>query len=176
MAEAAGHMTLTDDMRAVIESARLCFAATVTPDGRPNLSPKGTIRAWDDNHLFFLDIASPGTRENLQHTPWMEINIVDQISRRGYRFFGRAGLHLDGSSLYKSVMTRLYGDGPAEWQPAAVVMLAIERAEPLLSPAYWRVADELAIRELWRPRREALDSEFEGHVTRVGPVRVDHTS
>jgi len=31
-------------MRAVIAAQRLCFAATVTPDGRPNLSPKGTIR------------------------------------------------------------------------------------------------------------------------------------
>jgi hypothetical protein len=176
MAETAELISLTDDMRAVIESARLCFAATVTPEGRPNLSPKGTIRVWDDNHLFFLDIASPGTRLNLQHTHWMEINIVDQISRRGYRFFGRADLHLDGSSMYKSVMNRLYGDGANEWQPAAIVMLAIERAEPLLSPAYWRVADELAIRELWRPRRDTLDGEFERHVTRVGPVRVDHSS
>src|SRR5690349_1625177 len=32
---------LTSDMRAVIRAAHLCFAATVTPDGQPNLSPKG---------------------------------------------------------------------------------------------------------------------------------------
>ena len=51
-------------MRAVIQSAHLCFAATVTPDGRPNVSPKGTIRVCDDARLFFLDIASPGTRAN----------------------------------------------------------------------------------------------------------------
>jgi hypothetical protein len=56
---------LTADMRAVVHAAHLCFAATVRPDGKPNLSPKGTIRVWDDRQLFFLDLASPGTRANL---------------------------------------------------------------------------------------------------------------
>jgi predicted pyridoxine 5'-phosphate oxidase superfamily flavin-nucleotide-binding protein len=84
---------LTPDMRAVIEVSQLCFAATVTPEGRPNLSPKGTIRVWDGEHLFFLDIASPVTRANLAHSPWLELNVVDQLSRRGYRFAGTTTLH-----------------------------------------------------------------------------------
>src|SRR5262249_22739922 len=91
---------LTPDMRAVIEAAHLCFAATVTPEGRPNLSPKGTIRVWDDTHLFFLDIASPGTRANLTNAPWLELNVMDPLSRRGYRFSGPAALHFEGSSVY----------------------------------------------------------------------------
>lgn len=56
---------ITEDMRAIVQAAHLCFAATVTPQSQPNLSPKGTVRVWDDRHLFFLDIASPGTRANL---------------------------------------------------------------------------------------------------------------
>ena len=93
-------VTLTADMRAVIEVSQLCFAATVTPEGRPSLSPKGTIRVWDDEHLFFLDIASPGTRTNLAYSPWLELNVVDQLSRRGYRFAGRTTLHEPGSTVY----------------------------------------------------------------------------
>src|SRR4051812_48046511 len=103
---------LTTDMRAVIEAAHLCFAATVTPDGRPNLSPKGTIRVWDDARLFFLDIASPGTRANLAHTPWMELNVVEQLSRRGYRFSGPAAVHVAGSAVYDEATRRVYGDAP----------------------------------------------------------------
>ena len=149
---------LTPDMRAVIQAAHLCFAATVTPDGRPNLSPKGTIRVWDDAHLFFLDLASPGTRANLAQNPWIELNVVDQLSRRGYRFAGRAALHVAGSEEYAAGVQRVYGDAP----PAAA---------PLLSPAYWRGTDETAIRALWRERRAALDREFEAHLAQVGPVR-----
>jgi predicted pyridoxine 5'-phosphate oxidase superfamily flavin-nucleotide-binding protein len=51
-------------LRVVLEQS-LGFVATVTPDGRPNLSPKGTTTVWDEHHLMFADIASPGTVENL---------------------------------------------------------------------------------------------------------------
>ena len=164
---------LTPDMRAVIEAAHLCFAATVTAEGRPNLSPKGTIGAWDDTHLFFLDIASPGTRANLTHSPWMELNVVEQLSRRGYRFAGRAELYWPGSAVYDEAKRRVYGEALSTQPVAAVVLLAIERVAPLLSPAYWRVADERALREIWRARREALDRDFEAHIARVGPARAD---
>jgi hypothetical protein len=163
---------LTSDMRAVIEAVHLCFAATVTPEGRPNLSPKGTIGVWDDTHLYFFDIASPGTRANLEHSPWMELNVVEQLSRRGYRFFGRTELHSEGSAVYGEAMRRVYGDAAPTYPTAAVVLLAVERAAPLLSPAYWRVADETALREIWRVRREEQDRNFEAHLALVGPVSV----
>src|SRR5690349_2604109 len=162
---------LTPDMRAVIKAAHLCFAATVTPEGRPNLSPKGTIRVWDDAHLFFLDIASPGTRANLAHSPWMEINVVEQISRRGYRIFGRAEVHAAGSAVYDEGTKRVYGELLPTSPAPGVVLLTVERVEPLLSPAYWRVAEETAMRKIWHARREALDREFEEYLALVEPVR-----
>jgi Pyridoxamine 5'-phosphate oxidase len=42
---------ITQDMQDLIRSAHLCFGATVGPEGRPNVSPKGTIRVWDDHSL-----------------------------------------------------------------------------------------------------------------------------
>ena len=164
---------LTTDMRAVIDAVHLSFAATVTPEGRPNLSPKGTIGVWDDTRLYFLDIASPGTRANLAHSPWMEINVVEPLSRRGYRFAGRATVHEPGSAVFEEAKRRVYGDQPPTYPMAAVVVLDVERATPVLSPAYWRVVDETALREIWRERRDAQDREFEAHIVRVGPVRVD---
>ncbi len=159
---------LTDDMKAVIASARLCFAATVSPDGRPNLSPKGTIRVWDDGHLFFLDIASPGTRRNLRHNPWIELNVVDQLSRRGYRFLGRATLHED-DEVYRTASRRVFDEGGAEFPVTAVVRVEVERALPIVSPGYSRVRDEWQMRELWRGRRVALEEEFETHLRTHGP-------
>jgi predicted pyridoxine 5'-phosphate oxidase superfamily flavin-nucleotide-binding protein len=156
-------------MRAVIQAAHLCFAATVSPDGMPNVSPKGTLRVWDERHLFFLDLASPGTRANLRVHPWMELNVVEQLSRRGYRFFGPATLHADGA-VYEEAVRRVRG---ADAQPpvSGVVLLALERAAPLVSPGYWRVPDEPAMRALWRERRAELDREFEAYLARAEPFR-----
>ena len=46
---------LTEDMKRVVREQRLGFYATVSEDGSPNLSPKGTTDVWDDQHLFFAD-------------------------------------------------------------------------------------------------------------------------
>ena len=164
-------VVLTADMRAVIQSAHLCFAATVSPDGKPNVSPKGTIRVWDDQHLFFLDLASPGTRANLQARPWLELNVVDQLSRRGYRFFGPATLHV-GDTVFEEATRRVRTEAQASYPVAAVILLAVERAAALVSPGYWQVPDEQAMRALWRERRAALDQEFDAYLAQVEPFRV----
>ncbi len=68
---------LTDDMKRVVKEQRLAFIATVCPDGTPNLSPKGTTAVWDDDHLIFVDIRSPGTVANLRQ------NVVAHDARTG---------------------------------------------------------------------------------------------
>jgi hypothetical protein len=163
---------ITDDMRAVIEAAHLCFAATVTSDHRPNLSPKGTIRVFDDGHLFFLDIASPGTRANLERNPWIELNVVEQLSRRGYRFLGRAVVHHDGA-VFEEATRRVFDEEGSTYPVSSVVLVAVERALPLVSPGYRHVNDEHSMREAWRERRAALDHDFEAHIAKAPPFRPD---
>jgi predicted pyridoxine 5'-phosphate oxidase superfamily flavin-nucleotide-binding protein len=69
---------ITDEMARMIAELRLCYVATVTPDGRPNLSPKGSLRVVDGDHLAFADIMSPQTMRNLKSNPYAEINIVSK--------------------------------------------------------------------------------------------------
>jgi len=164
-------MKLDQDMRAIIQAAHLCFAATVTPDRRPNLSPKGTIRVWDDDHLFFLDIASPRTRANLEQNPWIELNVVEQTSRRGYRFLGLASLHRK-DEVYGEATGRVFAEEGTTYPVEAVVLISVERADPLISPGYWTVTDETAMRAMWHQRRAALDQEFEAFLAKHPPFRV----
>src|SRR5947199_10854651 len=95
---------LTEDMQRVVREQRLGFVATVCPDGTPNLSPKGTTTVWDDDHLVFADIHSPGTVNNLLNNPSIEINAVDIISRRGYRFKGTVQALSEGE-LFEEVVS-----------------------------------------------------------------------
>src|SRR5215831_16372179 len=94
---------LTPAMKRVVREERLGYIATVCPDCTPNLSPKGTTTVWDDDHLVFADICSPGTIENLRHNPAIEINVVDPVVRKGYRFKGRATV-LDRGPRFSEIM------------------------------------------------------------------------
>src|SRR5512132_2686779 len=87
---------LTEDMQRVVRQQRLGFVATVCPDGTPNLSPKGTTTVWDDDHLIFADIRSPHTITNLKRNPAIEVNVVDPMVRKGYRFKGTATVLSEG--------------------------------------------------------------------------------
>ena len=126
---------LTEDMKSMVSRIRLCFVATVSPDGKPNLSPKGSIGVWDDEHLVFADIASPNTVENLKGNPYIEINVVDPILRRGYRFKGKAELVYEGS-VFDKVAGELWGREGQQYPVNTVVKIHVEHALPVRSPAY----------------------------------------
>jgi predicted pyridoxine 5'-phosphate oxidase superfamily flavin-nucleotide-binding protein len=135
-------------MRRVVEEQRLGFAATVCPDGTPNLSPKGTTAVWDDDRLILADIRSPRTVENLRHNPAIEVNVVDPISRKGYRFKGAGAVLTEGDRLDEAV--EFYRERGTTNPIRAVVLVEVERALPLTSPAYDLGLTEEEVRERWR--------------------------
>jgi uncharacterized protein len=104
---------LDDDMRRVVLEQKLGFVATVCPDGTPNLSPKGTTTIWDNEHILFADIRSPQTVRNLVEKPVAEINVVDPIVRKGYRFKGRATLHSNGETYERGLALLAQATTPA---------------------------------------------------------------
>jgi uncharacterized protein len=87
---------LTNDMMRMVNEQQLGFIATVCPDGTPNLSPKGTTVVWNDEYLVFANVHSSNTIANLRRNPVMEINVVDTLSRKGYRFKGVATIVSEG--------------------------------------------------------------------------------
>jgi uncharacterized protein len=138
---------LTDDMKRVVREQKLGFIATVCPDGTPNLSPKGTTAVWDDDHLLFADIRSPGTMENLRHNSALEINVVDVVVRKGYRFKGHATIVSDGP-LYERLSERCRGRGVDDLVRGFVLM-KVEKAAELISPAYDTGRTEQEVRQHW---------------------------
>ena len=152
-------MQLDDDMQRVVQKQSLGFVATVCADGTPNLSPKGTLTVWDDEHLCFLDICSPATVANLRDRPAVEVNVVDPILRKGYRFKGRGEVLTEGS-LHDEVLARYQrerGTDPTRVQ--AAVVIAVETAAALVSPAYATGASEDEIAARWRAHHLALHPE-----------------
>jgi predicted pyridoxine 5'-phosphate oxidase superfamily flavin-nucleotide-binding protein len=150
---------LTEDMKRMVE-AELGFIATVCPDGTPNLSPKGTTAVWDDDHLVFADLRSPGTVENLQSNASIEINVVDQLVRKGYRFKGTGVVHPDGEVFERGV--RFYEDRGtvrARDRIRGIVVVTVERAWPVTSPAYDIGLTEAELRESNLRRLTGLTAE-----------------
>ncbi len=138
---------LTAEMKRLVEVQRLGYVATVCPDGTPNLSRKGTTAVWDDDHLVFADIRSPGSVTNIRLNPTVEVNVVDPIVRKGYRFKGNAEV-LSSGSTFDDIVT-FYRERGVSGPIHHVVLVQVERVLPLVSPAYDSGATEAEVRARW---------------------------
>jgi uncharacterized protein len=139
---------LTEDMKRVVREQRLAYVATVSPDGHPNVSPKGSFTVWDDEHLVFADIESPNTIRNLTANGATEVNVVDPYTRKGYRFRGKATV-LRAGPVYWKVLEHYKAEGADIRRVRAIVLMEVSHAAPLVSPVYLTGLTEVEVARLW---------------------------
>jgi uncharacterized protein len=144
---------LTEPMMELVRKQRLGYVATVSPEGHPKVSPKGSVTVWDADHLVFVDIESPNTVKNLVKNPLTEINVVDPFLRKGYRFSGKATV-LHAGELYFKVLEHYKAEGADIRRVRSVVMVEVTHALPLLSPVYAEGFTEGEVRRLWEEYHE----------------------
>ncbi len=140
---------LTDEMIRIAEKQRLGFVATVTQDGEPNVSPKGTFVVIDDQTLAFGEIRSPVTIRNLRERPLLEVNFVDPLARKGFRVKGSAEIYERGSDHYHEHIDRFARWGSLAKRIRNVVLIRVHAAQLLTSPAYDDGATEAQLRAQW---------------------------
>jgi uncharacterized protein len=139
---------LTSEIKDFVKGNKLGFVATVCPDGTPNLSPKGTTTVWDDDHLVFADIHSPGTVSNLLNNPSIEINMVDIFTRKGFRFKGTAEV-LSSGQRFTNIL-KFYEEAASTYTINNIVLITVERVLPLWSPAYDNGLSEEDVVKRWK--------------------------
>jgi hypothetical protein len=110
---------------------------------------------WDDDHLVFANIRSPGTMANLRHNPRVEVNVVDPFARKGYRFKGVASI-LESGTVYGKVIAFYAERGSRVSAIREIVLVHVQVAQPLDSPAYDFGASEADVRARWERHFDAL--------------------
>lgn len=129
-------MPLNQFAKDLIATFPLGFVATVTKEGRPALSPKGTFLVLDDATIGFGEVRSPGTLANLAHHPEAEVNFIDQWKRKGVRVRGAARIVEPGEEF-----DMLIGRWREVWGDLAdrinvLVLISAAEVKPVTTPPY----------------------------------------
>jgi uncharacterized protein len=154
---------ITAEIAAFVHEQRLGFHATVNADGTPNLSPKGTTAVFDSEHLMFAELRSPRTLENLERNPAIEVNMVDPIVRKGWRFSGLAEIRRDDETRRRAL--EIYEREGYTVYPeriGAIVLVRVEVVRELTSPAYDDGSSEAEVAAWWAERYAAQASRWLG--------------
>jgi len=127
---------LNTQMVQIIQDYPLGLVATITAEGRPAVSPKGTFFVTSATQIACAHIRSPKTIQNIQHHPHVEINFIDILTRQAVRIEASACYVRfdDAESLLKSAFRNIWAD----FEPITkgFMIFEIERAELIRTPSY----------------------------------------
>jgi len=104
---------------------KMAWVATATNEGVPNVTPKGTVRVMDDQHVIFADLFSLKTRQNLEQNPRVAVTVIDGATHKGYQIKGTAEL-ISSGPLYDQMAAQLKESSPSLPSLKYVVKIAVE--------------------------------------------------
>ncbi len=145
---------ITKEIIDFLNLQKLGYVATVSSDGKPNISPKGTIIGWSSETLAFADIRSPDTMKNLVDNPNVEINVIDPLLRKGYLFQGTSRILQDGT-LYQEILNH-YRENGIKSPINSIVLVDVSCVSDVISPLYDLGISEDVIKSKWQKHFSGL--------------------
>ena len=139
---------ITQEIKDFLNLQKLGYVATVSSDGKPNISPKGTLIGWTTKTLAFADIRSPDTIRNLQDNPNVEINVIDPLLRKGYLFQGVAKT-IENGDTYEAIL-KYYRLNGIKSPIISIVLVDISNVSKVTSPLYDMGISEQTIKSKWQ--------------------------
>lgn len=97
---------LTDEIKDILRT-NICYFATSSPDGKPNLVPVGLVEPISDNEVLLSDISFYKTKKNLEQNPLVSIAVTDLPKSLAFQLKGEAKIVPSGALFEKvtEVMT-----------------------------------------------------------------------
>ncbi len=102
-------ISLTDEMAELLDSALAdgysCVVGTASKDGYPQISPKGSVMAYDSETLAYWERAKRSALDNVAENPHVVVYYSNSEKRIRWRFHGDATVYEDGP-VREAVMAR----------------------------------------------------------------------
>jgi hypothetical protein len=89
-------MKMTAEIQKLMTEGLPAMVATADRTGKPNVSPKGSLRILDDETIYFGDVRSPQTVANLRENPLIAILCFNPATQKGVRLWGKAEVLTSG--------------------------------------------------------------------------------
>ncbi|HBO6004974.1 TPA: pyridoxamine 5'-phosphate oxidase family protein [Pseudomonas aeruginosa] len=124
--------TLNDTMKAML-AKQLPIQATSSKEGLPDIGPKRSLRAYDDQTLIYNENTGGQTLQNIRDGSKMAIAIIDREALDGYRFIGKPEVFEAGTPPYDNALAFAEKNGMKP--PKFAVLVHIESIYTLRSGA-----------------------------------------
>jgi len=97
---------LPDNVKEALTGGQNVWVSTIGEDGWPNVAIKGSGALLDDEHIFFADLFSKKTRENLLYNSRVAVGIFDPEKRIAVQVKGVADM-IQSGELFEKVKQQI---------------------------------------------------------------------
>jgi uncharacterized protein len=123
---------MSQEVMDFVEGHRPALVATISPDGMPNVAPKGSLTVMDEEHLVFADLVAGRTSRNIVLDPHIAVVVLSEDGK-GFQLRGRGRMTEDVGSYVKACnpTSAIRIELPP---PQAVVVIEIEAIDEVSPP------------------------------------------
>jgi len=129
-------MELTNEIRSSIDKSVLCWLATVSEDGTPNVSPKEVFTYFGSDQIIVANIASPQTVRNIRNHAKVCISFIDILVQKGFQVKGLARIIKSDDQDFNEMEKVLLKITKGKFPFASVTAIEVQEVKPIIAPKY----------------------------------------
>lgn len=127
---------LTEEIKNYIDKSILCWLATASKDGIPNVSPKEIFTNFGNETIIVANIASPQTVKNIQQNENVCISFIDIFVQKGYQIKGKATIIDKYAHDFEEMNVVLTKMTEGKFPFTTITKIVIEKTKPVVAPKY----------------------------------------
>lgn len=125
----------------LFERAVLCWLATASTTGAPNVSPKEVFHVASPERLLIADIASPKSTRNLRMNPRVCVAAVDVFEQIGVQVYGTARTVVVEEPEFEALAAPLRELAGPRFAIRSVIEVTVESTARIVAPSLWMYPD-----------------------------------
>ena len=127
---------LNDEIISSIEKSTLCWLATLSDKGYPNVSPKECFVHDGEGKILVANIASPRSARNIKNSAKVCLSFIDVFVQKGYKVYGKATILNETSPNYQEQLQKLSRLVGKKFKIISVIEITPEEIETIIAPSY----------------------------------------
>lgn len=129
-------MQLTEKVKKSIEESVLCWLATVSSEGVPNVSPKEVFTYFGENTIIIANIASPQSVRNIKTNPKVCVSFIEIFIQKGFQIKGTASIATKMAKDYEAMEAKLLEMTAGKFPFHTITSIEIDTVKPIIAPKY----------------------------------------
>lgn len=119
-----------------INKSVLCWLATATKEGIPNVSPKEVFTHYNTELIIIANIASPQTVKNIRENEHVCISFIDILVQKGYQLKGVAKIIDKKSEKFSSYENELLKITEGKYPFNTITEITRTKTKEIIAPRY----------------------------------------